>query len=66
MFHIRPDPTGLIASLSLSHPVFSTFIGTDFCQTVWLHRNFTILTTAILLIWPICYFKRLDFLRYVR
>ncbi|KAH9424502.1 hypothetical protein DERP_004687 [Dermatophagoides pteronyssinus] len=45
--------------------VFYTFIGHDFCQTFWLSRTFTIIITAVVFIWPICYFKRLDFLRYL-
>lgn len=43
-----------------------TFVGPNFCQqSFYLHRTFTITATAIVLIWPTCYFKRLDFLRYV-
>lgn len=45
--------------------MFSTFIGPNFCETLWFSRNFIIPLTAIVFIWPICYFKRLDFLRYV-
>ncbi|KAJ6221221.1 hypothetical protein RDWZM_007033 [Blomia tropicalis] len=45
--------------------LFSTFVGPDFCLTLWFNRNFVIMLIACILIWPICYFKRLDFLRYV-
>lgn len=46
--------------------VFKNFIGPGFADTFWLNRNFTIGLCTVLFIWPICYFKRLDFLRYVR
>lgn len=45
--------------------LFGTFIGPDFCTTLWYSRNFVIPVVAVCFIWPICYFKRLDFLRYV-
>ncbi|CAG2101308.1 unnamed protein product [Medioppia subpectinata] len=44
--------------------MFATYVGSQFCHTWYLNRNFTISVTAIVCIWTMCYFKRLDFLRY--
>ncbi|CAG2161906.1 unnamed protein product [Oppiella nova] len=44
--------------------MFATYMGPQFCHTWYLNRNFTISITAIVCIWTMCYFKRLDFLRY--
>ncbi|KAI7697846.1 Putative sodium-coupled neutral amino acid transporter 7 [Sarcoptes scabiei] len=45
--------------------IFHTFIGPTFCHTFWYSRTFTIIATVLISIWPISYFKRLDFLRYL-
>ncbi|KAG8193750.1 hypothetical protein JTE90_005048 [Oedothorax gibbosus] len=44
--------------------LFLSLYEKDFCHTWYLDRQFTITVTAILLILPMCYFQRLDFLRY--
>lgn len=44
--------------------LFLSMFGRDFCQTIYLSREFTIAVTATLFILPICYFQRLDFLKY--
>ncbi|KAH9529710.1 hypothetical protein DERF_003579 [Dermatophagoides farinae] len=59
------DVTFLIIIGDQFDRLFYTFIGHNFCETFWLSRTFTIIVTAVILIWPICYFKRLDFLRYL-
>ncbi|XP_054165008.1 sodium-coupled neutral amino acid transporter 7-like [Oppia nitens] len=44
--------------------IFATYVGSQFCHLWYLNRNFTISITAIVCIWTMCYYKRLDFLRY--
>ncbi|XP_028967688.1 putative sodium-coupled neutral amino acid transporter 7 [Galendromus occidentalis] len=44
--------------------LFLSLFGDDFCQNVFLSREFTIAVTSTLFILPICYFQRLDFLKY--
>lgn len=44
--------------------IFATFLGPKFCYKWYSNRIFTITFTAIVSIWPMCYFRRLDFLRY--
>ncbi|UYV67723.1 SLC38A7 [Cordylochernes scorpioides] len=43
---------------------FLSVHGMDFAEYWYMDRHFTIAATACLLILPMCYFKRLDFLRY--
>jgi len=45
--------------------IFATFLGSRFCYNWFSNRIFTITFTTIVSIWPMCYFRRLDFLRYV-
>lgn len=44
--------------------LFLSIFETDFCKLWYLDRRFTITITAIFFILPMCYFQRLDFLRY--
>lgn len=45
--------------------IFATYIGDNFCTYWYATRTFTMAATAIATIWPMCYFRRLDFLRHV-
>ena len=45
--------------------IFATYIGIDFCTKWFANRYFTMAVTSIVCIWPMCYFRRLDFLRHV-
>ncbi len=45
--------------------LLATYIGPAFCTRWYAHRNFTMAVTAVAAIWPMCYFRRLDFLRHV-
>ena len=44
--------------------IFATFFGNRFCHKWYLNRIFTIVSTTTLTIWPMTYFKRLDFLNH--
>ncbi|XP_054155315.1 sodium-coupled neutral amino acid transporter 7-like [Oppia nitens] len=44
--------------------LFATFFGQSFCYHWYMHRIFTIVLSAIVTIWPMSYFKRLNFLKY--
>lgn len=44
--------------------LFLSLYGNEFCHYWYLDRRFTISITAIITILPMCYFQRLDFLRY--
>lgn len=43
---------------------FYSLIGPDFCQSWYLNRDFVVPATSTLLILPLCYSKRIDFLKY--
>eukprot|EP00088_Acartia_fossae_P013806 TRINITY_DN17302_c0_g1_i6.p1 TRINITY_DN17302_c0_g1~~TRINITY_DN17302_c0_g1_i6.p1 ORF type:complete len:489 (-),score=35.35 TRINITY_DN17302_c0_g1_i6:173-1639(-) len=43
---------------------FYSLIGPDFCYTWYLNRNFLVPMTSVILILPMCYPKRIDFLKY--
>lgn len=45
--------------------IFATYIGDNFCTYWYATRTFTMSATAVATIWPMCYFRRLDFLRHV-
>lgn len=45
--------------------IFATYIGREFCRYWWANRFFTMSITAIMVTWPMCYFRRLDFLRHI-
>lgn len=45
--------------------LLATYIGPAFCSLWYAHRYFTMAVTAVAAIWPMCYFRRLDFLRHV-
>ncbi|KAH6947555.1 hypothetical protein HPB50_019743 [Hyalomma asiaticum] len=44
--------------------LFASLIGPVFCHEWYLNRQFTTFATAVLLVLPLCYFRRLDFLKY--
>ena len=44
--------------------IFATFFGEHFCDQWYLSRQFTILAISVVLIWPMCYFKNLEFLKH--
>lgn len=45
--------------------IFNSLLEPEFIEANWwLDRKFTILITAVLFIWPMCYAQRLDFLRH--
>ncbi|KAH9362061.1 hypothetical protein HPB48_002039 [Haemaphysalis longicornis] len=58
--------TGLVlrVHVSRSHAVFISLFGPVFCHEWYLNRQFTTFATATLFIMPLCYFQRLDFLKY--
>lgn len=44
---------------------FLTFVhGEDYCLTWYMNRSFTMTVTSIILVLPICFPKRIDFLKY--
>ncbi|XP_023219875.1 putative sodium-coupled neutral amino acid transporter 7 isoform X1 [Centruroides sculpturatus] len=43
---------------------FASLFGSNYCEFWYLDRSFTIPATSIVFILPMCYFQRLDFLRY--
>lgn len=45
--------------------IFATYIGLNFCSYWYFSRYFSMSLTAILATWPMCYFRRLDFLRHI-
>lgn len=45
--------------------VLMSLVGPEFCYVWYMNRHFTIPATAILLILPLCYSKKIDFLKYV-
>ncbi|UXI14228.1 putative sodium-coupled neutral amino acid transporter 7 [Sarcoptes scabiei] len=45
--------------------IFGTYIGSDFCRQWYFNRIFTMSATAIIATWPMCYFRRIDFLRHI-
>lgn len=58
---------------NLCNPVFCFFFlvllsvwGKDFCHLWYLDRSFTMTISSVIFILPLCYSKRIDFLRYVR
>jgi len=44
---------------------FASLVGNDYCLTWYLHRDFVMPASSILLILPMCYSKNIDFLKYV-
>ncbi|KAL1440046.1 hypothetical protein MTO96_009863 [Rhipicephalus appendiculatus] len=44
--------------------LFTSLLGPFFCHVWYLNRQFTTFATAVLFILPLCYFRRLDFLKY--
>lgn len=44
--------------------LFASLFGPVFCHEWYLNRQFTVFATAVLFIMPLCYFQRLDFLKY--
>lgn len=45
--------------------VLSSLHGPDFCHFWYMNRKFTITASSIILILPLCYSRRIDFLKYV-
>lgn len=45
--------------------VLSSLYGLDFCHYWYMNRDFTMALTSSVFILPLCYSKRIDFLRYV-
>jgi len=43
---------------------FASLVGMDFCQTWYLNRDFVMPASSLLLILPLCYTKKIDFLKY--
>ena len=43
---------------------FYSLIGHEFCDRWYLNRDFIVPTTSLFLILPLCYTKRIDFLKY--
>ncbi|XP_028966976.1 putative sodium-coupled neutral amino acid transporter 7 [Galendromus occidentalis] len=44
--------------------LFLSLHGSRFCDSFHLRREFTIMATSVLCILPLCFFKKLDFLKY--
>ncbi|XP_022238391.1 putative sodium-coupled neutral amino acid transporter 7 [Limulus polyphemus] len=44
--------------------VFASLYGNDFCHYWYMNRNFTMITSCVLLILPLCFPRRIDFLKY--
>ncbi|XP_054155292.1 sodium-coupled neutral amino acid transporter 7-like [Oppia nitens] len=44
--------------------IFATFYGSHFCYNWYLNRHFIIPVIGIGFIWPMCYFKNLEFLKH--
>jgi len=43
--------------------IFASLIGPDFCLKFYMNRDFTMGVTGVLVILPLCFSKRIDFLR---
>ena len=43
--------------------IFASLIGPDFCLKFYMNRDFTMGMTGVLVILPLCFSKRIDFLR---
>ena len=43
---------------------FASLVGPDFCNAWYLNRDFIVPATSVLLILPLCFTKRIDFLKY--
>ena len=43
--------------------IFATFIGNHFCKVWYLNRQFMITMVTVLAIWPMSFFKNLEFLK---
>ena len=43
---------------------FASLVGPDFCNSWYLNRDFIVPATSVLLILPLCFTKRIDFLKY--
>lgn len=46
--------------------MFNSLLADQWAQYWFLDRKFTILATAVLFIWPMCYARRIEFLRHAR
>jgi len=44
---------------------FASLVGSDYCLTWYMHRDFVMPASSLLLILPMCYSKNIDFLKYV-
>jgi len=44
---------------------FTSLVGSHYCDTWYLHRDFVMPVSSFLLILPMCYSKTIDFLKYV-
>ncbi|XP_022664435.1 putative sodium-coupled neutral amino acid transporter 7 isoform X2 [Varroa jacobsoni] len=44
--------------------LFSSLYGSRFCDVFYLRREFTISATSVVFIFPFCFFRRLDFLKF--
>jgi len=43
---------------------FASMVGLDFCHTWYLNRDFVMPASSLLLILPLCYTRKIDFLKY--
>lgn len=46
--------------------VLSLVYGTNYCDFWYMTRYFTITVSGLVCVLPLCYSKRIDFLKYVR
>ena len=47
-------------------PVFTFVYGDTYCEKWYFSRNFTLSVTSLLFVLPLCFPKRIDFLKYAR
>jgi len=53
-------------NLYFADSVFASIVGPTFCHSWYMDRKFTMFSTSLILIFPFCFPKRIDFLRHVR
>ena len=56
--------TYLVVVGDQSDRIFHDWVGPEFCNDWYYNRKFIIAAGSIVLVWPLCYSKKIDFLKY--
>lgn len=56
--------TFLVIVGDFSDRIFASLYGSDYCLHWFMHRDFIIVTVSLLLILPMCFSRKIDFLKY--